>query len=181
MADVTYFINFTNQICDYDYSGNCNTTLNVNQMDPRLSYQYKGALDAPVANPFYGLNMPGPLASQKQVSISSLMVPYPQYTGISEVDGVTGGNMHYQSLQIKVQKRFSRGYSFLAGYNYHRSQEQVYYDSVAQYLNNWTWSDAGLARHRLTVSGTWEMPFGRGRSHLSGMNRWATRWSADGT
>ena len=173
VADVTYFINFTNQICDYDYSGNCNTTLNVNQMDPRLSYQYKGALDAPVANPFYGLNMPGPLASQKQVSISSLMVPYPQYTGISEVDGVTGGNMHYQSLQIKVQKRFSRGYSFLAGYNYHRSQEQVYYDSVAQYLNNWTWSDAGLARHRLTISGTWEMPFGRGRSHLSGMNRWA--------
>jgi hypothetical protein len=72
-----------------------------------------------------------------------------------------------------LQKRFSRGYSFLAGYNYHRSQEQVYYDSVAQFLNNWTWADSGLARHRLTVSGTWEMPFGRGRSHLSGMNRWA--------
>jgi hypothetical protein len=167
IADVTYFINFTNQMCDSTFSGNCYTTKNVDQMDPRLSFQYGNALNQPVANPFYGLNMQGPLASQKQVSIASLMVPYPQYTGISEIDGVNGANMHYQSLQLRFQKRFSQGYSFLAGYNYHRAQDQVYYDNVAQYLNHWTWSDSGLARHRLTVSGSWSLPFGKGRAYLN--------------
>lgn len=171
VADVTFFVNFTNQVCDYDYAGNCYTTKNLDQMDPQLSFKYKGALDQSVANPFYGLKMPGPLANQKQVSIASLMVPYPQYTGLTEVDGVSGANMHYESLQIKLQKRFTHGYSFLAAYNYHRAQNQVYYDNVDQYLNKWTSVDSGLARQRLTISGTWDVPFGRGRTYFSNVNR----------
>jgi hypothetical protein len=171
IVDVTYFLNLTNQICDGDYTGNCYTTKNLDQLDPRLSYKYGNALNTAVANPFFGLNMPGPLASQKQVSIGSLMVPYPQYTGISEIDGVSGANMHYQSLQIKVQKRFSKNYSLLAGYNYHRQQDQVYYDGVAQYLNHYTWVDGGVSRQRLTISGTWNLPFGKGRMYLGNANR----------
>ena len=76
VADVTFFMNFTNQM-----SG---AYKNLNLMDPRLSFQYGNALNQSVANPFYGLNMPGPLASQQSVSIASLMVPYPQYTGLGE-------------------------------------------------------------------------------------------------
>jgi hypothetical protein len=171
VADVTYFFNFTNQSCNGDITGNCYTTKNIDQMDPRLYYKYGDVLNQSVANPFYGLNMPGPLANQKQVSVASLMTPYPQYTGISETDGISGALSHYQSLQIKLQKRFSKGYSFLAGYNYHREQDQVYYDSVAQYTNKFTWLDGGTPRNRLTISGTWELPFGRGRTYLGGMNR----------
>jgi hypothetical protein len=99
------------------------------------------------------------------------MVPYPQYTGITELDGNNGANMHYQSLQLKLQRRFSRGYSFLLGYNYHREQDQVYYDSLAQYLNHWTWVDGGTPRSRLTLSGNWELPFGKGRQFMSGAPR----------
>ncbi len=171
VADFTFFMNFTNQVCDYDYANNCFTIVNLNQVDPRLVNQYKGALDESIANPFYGLNMPGPLARQAQVSISSLMVPYPQYTAINETDAVDGGNVHYESLQIKVQKRFSRGYSFLGAYNYHRSQSQLYYDNIAQFQRQWTWLDSGLARHRMAISGTWDLPFGRGRSYLNHANR----------
>lgn len=170
VIDATFFINLTSQACNYDFA-TCYTSRNLNQMDPRLYYQYGNALYQTIANPFYGLNMPGPLANQPQVTIASLMVPYPQYTGITEIDGVTGIHSRYESLQIKAQKRYSRGYSFLAGYNYHREQNQVYYDSVAQYLNRLTWADGGAARHRLTVSGTWELPVGRGRAYLSGANR----------
>jgi hypothetical protein len=140
-------------------------------MDPRLSFQYGNALNVGVANPFYGLPLQGPLASQQSVSIGSLMAPYPQYTGISEVDGVTGANMRYNSLQLKVQKRFSKGYTFLAGYNYHVSTGQAYYDSVAQYLNKFTPEDSGLPRHRLTTSGSWDIPVGKGRPFLSNSNR----------
>jgi Carboxypeptidase regulatory-like domain/TonB dependent receptor len=171
VADVTFFLNFTNRVCDGDYTGNCFTTKNLDMMDPRLSFKYQAALNQAVPNPFYGLNMPGPLANQPQVAISSLMVPYPQYTGLTEVDGLNGANMHYESLQIKIQKRYSRGLSFLGAYNYHREQDQVYYDNVAQYLNSWTWSDGGLARHRLTISGSWDLPFGRGRGLLNNANK----------
>jgi hypothetical protein len=170
LVDATYFMNYTNHIC----GNNCNTSENLDMMDPRLSYQYKTALNQLVANPFYNLpasTFPGPLRSYAQVSVASLMVPYPQYTGITEVDGSNGGSMHYQSLQFRVQKRFAKGYSFLVGYNYHREQDQVWYDSVAQYLNNWTWVDGGTARHRLTISGTEQVPLGRGRQFMSNAPR----------
>ncbi len=108
VADVTYFLNFTNQLC----GNNCFTTSNLDMMDPRLSYQYGNALNQVVSNPFYNIGtpstFPGPLRYQPQVTIAQLMVPYPQYTGISEVDGTNGANMHYQSLQIRFQKRFKR-------------------------------------------------------------------------
>jgi hypothetical protein len=184
IADVTFFLNLTNQMCDYDYSNLCYSTIDLNAIDPRLVNQYKGALDQSIANPFYGLNMPGPLALQQQVSISSLMKPYPQYGSINETDAINGGNMHYESLQIKLQKRFSHGYSFLGAYNYHRGQNQVFYDNIAQYLRQFTWLDSGLARHRLTISGTWDVPIGRGRQYASKMNRAADAivggWSLTG-
>ena len=170
LVDATYYMNFTNHICGND----CDTSQNLDMMDPRLSYQYKTALNQLVANPFYNLpasTFPGPLRSYAQVSVASLMVPYPQYTGITEVDGSNGGSMHYQSLQFRVQKRFAKGYSFLVGYNYHREQDQVWYDSVAQYLNNWTWVDGGTARHRLTISGTEQVPLGKGRQFMSNAPR----------
>jgi hypothetical protein len=172
VVDVTYFLNFTNQLCSSNY---CFTSTNLDMMDPRLWYQYGNALNQVVNNPFYNIGtvstFPGPLRYQPQVTIASLMVPYPQYTGITELDGTNGADMHYQSLQIKAQKRFSKGYSFLLGYNYHREQDQVYYDSVAQYLNHWTWVDGGNPRHRLTTSGTWQLPFGKGRQYMSAAPR----------
>jgi hypothetical protein len=174
IADVTYFFNHTNQFCGGNfYGGGCYTNANLDQMDPRLQYQYgaSGILNTPVANPFFGLNMPGPLASESQVSIGSLMVKYPQYLGITEYDGTSGATMHYNSLQLRFQKRFNSGYSFLAGYNYHITTQQVYYDSLAQYLNHFTAEDSGLPRDRLTISGTWDLPFGRGRQYLSNANR----------
>ena len=171
VLDVTYFLNFTNHACSAGFSVNCYTTKNVDMMDPRLWYQYGNTLNQAVANPFYRLNMPGPLASQQFVSLASLLVPYPQYTGISEVAGLNGSAAHYQSLQIRFQKRYSRGVTFLAGYNYHRAQDQVYYDSVAQYLNKWSWVDSGTPRQRLTISGSWDLPFGRGRTYMNNANR----------
>ena len=61
---------------------------NLNQVDPNLSYQYKTVLSRTVANPFYNYltpdKFPGQLRNQALVSISSLLRPYPQYTGLTE-------------------------------------------------------------------------------------------------
>jgi hypothetical protein len=167
VVDVTYYLNLSNFIFD--------TTQNLNIVDPRIAYQYKDAVNQVVPNPFYNIltpdKFPGPLRYQQQVSISSLMKPYPQYGDTIVTDGEPGGNMHYHSLQIKLTKRFSKGLSFLAGYNYHYEQDQRFYDDIATYTKNYTWIDSPASRHRLTAGGMWEIPFGKGRAYMTNAPR----------
>jgi hypothetical protein len=167
VLDVTYFLNRTGFVFG--------TTNDVNMVDPNIAYKYKDAVNQQVANPFYNIlpvnQFPGPLRYQQTVSISSLMRPYPQYGDLYVIDGEPGGNMHYQSLQIKLQKNFSKGFSFLAGYNYHYEQDQQFFNDIATFARQYTWQDAGVSRHRLSLAGTWEIPFGKGRPHMTGAPR----------
>ena len=75
--------------------------------------------------------------------------------------------MKYQSLQIKLQKNFSKGYSFLFGYNYHYEQDERFYNDIAVYSQQYTWIDSPASRHRLSLAGSWEIPFGKGRQYAS--------------
>jgi hypothetical protein len=167
VVDVTYYINRSSFIFD--------TTRNLNLIDPNIAYKYKDAVNQQVPNPFYNIlpvtKFPGPLRYQETVSISSLMRPYPQYGDINVIDGQPGGNMKYQSLQIKVQKNFSKGYSFLFGYNYHYEQDERFFNDIALYQQQYTWIDSPASRHRLTMAGTWEIPVGKTRQFLSGSPR----------
>ncbi len=167
VVDFTYFLNFSNFAWDL--------TRDLNMVDPRIAYQYKAATNIQVANPFYNIlpveKFPGPLRSQKTVSATSLMKPYPQYGSISVTEGQPGGNMHYQSFQIKAQKNYSRGYSVLFGYNYHYQNDQRFYDNIAQYLQQYTWIPDNASRHRLTFAVTWALPFGKGRQFMSSAPR----------
>jgi len=164
VVDITYYINRSSFIFD--------TVRNLNMVDPNIAYQNKDAVNQQVPNPFYNIltvdKFPGPLRYQPTVSISSLMKPYPQYGDLNVIDGQPGGHMHYQSLQIKLQKNFSHGYSFLAGYNYHYEQDERYFNDIGVYNQQYTWIDSPASRHRLTVAGSWEIPFGKGRPYMSG-------------
>ena len=167
VVDVTYYLNLSNFAWDL--------TRDLNMVDPRIAYQYKAATNVNVANPFYNIlpveKFPGALRSQKTVSITSLMKPYPQYGSISVTEGQPGGDMHYQSIQVKAQKNFSKGYSFLVGYNYHYESDQRFFDSIATYLQQYTSIPSNAARHRFTAAGTWEVPFGKGRAHMTSAPR----------
>lgn len=167
VLDVTYYLNRSSFIFD--------TARNVNMVDPSIAYQYKDAVNQQVANPFYNVlpvdKFPGPLRYQQTVSISSLMKPYPQYGDLWVTDGQPGGNMRYQSLQIKLQKNFSKGYSFLLGYNYHYEEDQRYFNDVDLYKQQYSWINSPSSRQRLSIAGSWEIPFGKGRPLLSGSSR----------
>jgi hypothetical protein len=75
----------------------------------------------------------------------------------------------YNGLHVRVQKRFSAGFQLLAGYTWQRSLDTDSGGSFgsptqrAACLN----CDKGLSNfnidHRLTLSTTYELPFGRGR------------------
>lgn len=166
VVDATYFLNMSNFAWDLQRD--------LNMIDPRIGFQYKGLTNVQVANPFYQVlpttKMPGPLRNQKTVSNSSLMKPYPQYGAINVTEGQPGGNTSYQSIQFKAQKNFSRGYSLLVGYNYHVQTDERFFNNIDQYLQQYTDIGSDAARHRMTGAATWEVPFGKGRKYMSNSN-----------
>ena len=182
IAEATYFLNRTGQINNVNY--------NINQIDPRIALQYGAATNVNIANPFYHLSIPngtpGPLWNQSTIGVTQLARPYPQYGNLTVIDGISGGSMVYHSLQLKVTKSFSNGYTMLVAYNYHVQTNQTFYDNVANYLQQFSSEDSGLPRHRLVASGTWVLPIGKGRPFLSNSSRlldalvggWNVAWIA---
>jgi hypothetical protein len=167
VLDLTYYLNLSNFVFD--------TSRNINMVDPSIAYQHKDAINQTVPNPFYNIltvdKFPGPLRYQRQVSLSTLMRPYPQYGNINVIDGQPGGDMKYQSFQIKLQKTFAASYSFLFGYNYHYEQDQRFFNDIDVYAQQYSWINSPAARHRLTMAGTWQAPLGRGRQYLADVPR----------
>src|SRR5262249_902936 len=64
-------------------------------------------LQRQVANPFYGLITTGNL-SASTVPQGQLLLPYPQYTGVSIISA-SNRDTTYHSMQMKIEKRFRSG------------------------------------------------------------------------
>lgn len=67
-----------------------------------------------VNNPFYGYITTGTLAA-RTVTTRQLLLPFPEFQSISG-GSVYRGNSIYHAFTFKTEKRFSRGFSVLAGY-----------------------------------------------------------------
>src|SRR2546428_762109 len=145
----------------------------LNLVDPQLIYTYKSQLDQSVPNPFFQYltadKFPGQLRNQQEVSIGSLLSPYPQYGALDQTN-TNGVKDRYHALQIKVQREFSKGFMFLAAYNYNREKTYNFFNDLDQYAGRFTYIDGYNPRHRMSVAGTYEFPFGKGRPYLSNMN-----------
>jgi hypothetical protein len=165
LLDITAFANYGN---DLHY------TRNLNQTDPRLSYTHKTALQASVRNPFYQyLNadvFPGPSRNQQNVSIGSLLSPYPQYGGLYQV-GTNGFRERYQSLQFQARRPFANGFNFLFGYAYIRERSDGFFTDIDTYDQHAQFFESLNPRHRVSTAGTYQLPFGKGRQFMSSANR----------
>jgi hypothetical protein len=166
VTSLTYFTNFGNQ--QYNQ--------NLNSIDPRIEEQYQNTRNTTsVANLFYHyrnttLN-PGPLYNQPTVTLGSLLTKYPLYGPLYQI-GVLGASERYSDLELKLQKRFSRGYNFLFGYIYIREKSQTNtFNDLNQYLNQLQWQNSNQPHHRLSMAGTYELPFGKGKTFLSNSSR----------
>jgi hypothetical protein len=166
VLDLTYYLNFTNQLIG---------SYNLNQVDPRVAYEYKDAINRAVPNPFYNFatvdKFPGALRYQQTVALTTLMRQYPQYGNLGVIDGIEGGSMRYQSFQLRLNRRFAKGYSVLLGYNYSRQQDDVFFNDIDTFTRTFTSQENDRPRHRLSVAGTWELPVGRGRAFGASMPR----------
>ena len=115
------------------YVGSRGTHLRINpQLDPiparywSTSPFYNAAvntmLNTAVANPFYPL-LPATSLSGSTVATSQLLRPYPQFTGIGGMSNQ--GFSWYHSLQVMLQKRFTRSYFVTVAYTWSRYMEAV--------------------------------------------------------
>ena len=102
--------------------------------------------------------------------------PFPHFNGMSFT--AYDGASNYNSLQTKLEKRLSRGLSFLATYTYAHSLDNVDTplgssgDEGTRSLNilglGADYGSSGFdVRHRVTVNGNYELPFGKGRAYLN--------------
>ena len=178
VADATYFINF---LSHDQYSQNLNLS------DPRLSYTYGAAIDKSIPNPFYNYGtveeFPGALRRQATIPYSQLLRPYPQYQNLIQT-GTDLRKAKYQSLQLRLQRPFANGFSFLATYAYVKQESQWFYDAQDEYDGLLSWFDFSVTaagssgaptvasdpQHRFVGAATVELPFGRGRKWGSDMS-----------
>jgi hypothetical protein len=120
-------------------------------------------LSAAFPNPFYGVN---PIYGTT-TSRSSLLRPYPQFSSVNAF--VSTGYSWYHSLQTRIEKRFSGGYTFLLGYTWSKLMEAVDFLNASDPLPYRSIGNFDRP-HRLSMSGIWELPFGKGRRFGSNLS-----------
>ncbi|HXT32664.1 MAG TPA: carboxypeptidase regulatory-like domain-containing protein [Vicinamibacterales bacterium] len=117
-------------------------------------------LAALVANPFAGGLLPTGFTAAT-VARSQLLRPFPQFNNVPIYGDE--GTSQYDSAQMKIEKRFTHGYSIIGTYTFSHFTDRVFR------LNP---TDPGfenrLARddvpHRVTTSLLYELPFGHGHA-----------------
>jgi hypothetical protein len=119
LADASYVGNITHNL---PVSLNMNaipaSTLNGVPVDQRQSY-----FTAPVPNPFAGL-LPSTSLNGPTVPRSQLLIPYPQYTAFTLTD-VPIGSQRYDSLQMRLSRRFAQGIGVQAAFTIAKSLERI--------------------------------------------------------
>lgn len=162
-------------LVDVSYLGNRGTRLEIARNINAIPNQYLSSafgrdqaridsLSARLPSPFAGTD---PIFGSS-VSRSDLLRPYPHFSQITFDDGV--GYSWYHALQVRAEKRFSRGFTFQAAYTFSKLMEAVQFLNAADAMPYE--SLASMDRPQLiSLTGLWELPFGRGRYFGGGMSR----------
>ena len=125
-------------------------------------------------------------------TVAQALEPYPQYSNIfNNFEGY--GTTYYQSAQVEIEKRFSDGLSFLAGYTLSNMMDNTssgFSSFTSGGINKynqkpeWTVSNANEPQ-TLKVSGTYELPIGPGKKYVNNrkmgnlVGGWQVAWILD--
>lgn len=118
-------------------------------------------------NPMAGL-LPGSSLNGANISFGRLLYRYLQFgsVGTSSSDGYSW----YHSMQTRWERRFRNGYTIMGAWTWSKNME------AASFLNSFDLRpeeviSAQDRTHRITASGIYELPLGRGRRFLAGAPR----------
>jgi hypothetical protein len=166
-------------LLDIAYAGMKGTKLPIDIQLNQLPDQYLSLgpqLLQRIPNPFFGFVTVGPL-SQATVTRGQLLRPYPQFGNVN-VRAVHEGSSIYHALQVKVERRFSHGFSLLGAYTFSKlltnvgSRLAINFASPGIQNSNDLRAERAPGNvdvpHRAVISYNWELPFGSGRALLGG-------------
>ena len=130
-------------------------------------------LSAAVTNPFSGMSeFAGSSLQGSTVSRSQLLLPYPQFTGLSTT--FDSGFSWYHSMQVRLEKRMTRGFTIQANYTWSKFMQALgKLNSTDPRLEHVV--SATDRPQRIVVSGIYELPFGKGKHFLTSAPGWANQ------
>jgi hypothetical protein len=122
-------------------------------------------LGAALPNPFFGIpQFAGGGITGTTISRGNLLRPFPQYNGITFTDA--NGISWFHSASVRVEKRFSRGLTMNVNWSWSKYMEAVEYLNATDFEPSHVISASDRPR-RLTISGVWQLPVGRGHLLLA--------------
>ncbi len=109
---------WNNWLIEAAYLGNKGTHLesagnNLDQLNP-IYLSQGNALNTQVPNPYFGLITNGQL-STSTITLQQSLLPFPQFTSVAGGYAYEGVSF-YNAFTLKVEKRFSQGFSILLSY-----------------------------------------------------------------
>jgi len=157
-------------LLEASYVGNRTTrtgiTRNVNYV-PAQYYSTLPSRDQKTID-YLGTTFPDPFRGTDPIytgttrNRNNLLQPYPQFSSVN-LNFDPAGFSWYHSLQVRGEKRWSRGYTMQWGYTWSKNMEATTFLNAQDPMPYR--SLASLDRtHRVVWSGQWELPFGRKRA-----------------
>jgi hypothetical protein len=126
-------------------------------------------LTANVTNPFRGIEAfrGTTLFTAATIQRQQLVRPFPHFGSI--IARRFDGSSWYNSMQTRLERRFSNGYTLLGTYTLSRGMEEIALlnPTDTKFERRLTGADS---THRINLSGIYELPWGRGR-------KWGASWS----
>ncbi len=173
-------------VLDAAYVGNRGTRLEIARDFNTLPRQYlstslfrddaqRSYLIGTVPNPFKGLltgtSATNALNTSNTISREQLLRPYPEFG--QAITTTNQGYSWYHSLQVSMQKRFSKGYMVAGTYTFSKFMQASEFLNPSDPMPIESISDMDTP-HRITISSIWELPFGRGKQFAANANRVVT-------
>ncbi len=163
-------------VVESSYVGNRSTRLPVTRQLSFTPRQYLSTsptrdqatinyLSANFPNPFFGLH---PNFTSSNISRGQLLAAYPHFSNVNFADPV--GYSWYHSLQNRLEKRFSQGYTLQMAWTWSKTMAANSFLNSVDEMPYESLSDLDRL-HRVTGSGIYELPFGKGRKFGSNMNK----------
>lgn len=160
------------------------TNINLNQL-PTQYLSLGSKLTSLVSNPFFGVAGAGTLATQRQVQLNSLLVPFPQY-GLNAVsETMNNAHSQYDAMVLQLRKRVTGWWGGSFSYTYSRLEDNQlgqfgsgnYFATAPGPVDNYSYIPGspnydpnvgyGLSlndqTHKLALQPIVRLPFGAGR------------------
>jgi hypothetical protein len=129
-------------------------------------------LNSLVPNPFFGKITNGAL-SAATVRLGSLLVPYPQYSGVTWTRGSVGDSI-YHGLTLRAERAFAHGLMFQASYTFAKLIDDVNerFLGGANFINPYNLRQSRSIStfdvpQRFVANYIYALPFGHGKQFLS--------------